>query len=118
MHLHKPSACRGGAAPPALDIWRRHPAWTLQRTTTDSVLETAAVDWALEPTFQKRAASCHNRPHSVAGPQHIARCCQNVATPSAIGWLSRCKGGHVRWGGIGGFFLFRSPKPPALTVSC
>lgn len=121
MHLEKPSACRGGAALPALDIWADALggtlAWTLQRTTTRGSLETAAVDWAPEPAFQKQPASCHNRPPSVAGPQHIARCCEDVATLSAGEAAVKMQAGTSAGGLIGGFCLFRSPAP-ALTVSC
>lgn len=102
-----------------------HAPCSTAHTHHDSGLETTAVDWAHEPTFQKQPLSCHNRPPSVAGPQHIARCCCCQSSPprSPVGkkgpfWAVKMQAGTsagAYWGD--GFFLFRSPAP-ALTVSC
>jgi hypothetical protein len=98
MHIHVDrQECRGWAALPAGECACLDPANSATATLcrvppscTSRGLETTAVDWALEPTFQKQAASCHHHPLSVAGPQHIARCAHSPPYP---GWtrLSRCR---------------------------
>lgn len=91
-----------------------HPACCSARCRRDSGLETSPVDWAPEPTFQKQAVSCHLRPPSVAGPQHIVRWTSSPPRPVLGEAAVKMQNGHVRWG----FALFRSLAPPALTVSC
>lgn len=128
MHLDEQSVCRGGGGSsrtrPFTD-WQpcmMDPAWHAH-THHDSGLETAAVDWAHEPTFQKQPLSCHNRPPTVAGPQHIARCCPELATTAspvgkrALFWAAAVKMQAGTSAGcllvlLGRWFLFVSfPSP-------